>query len=134
MDVNIDISPDTLDLTSVAREELITAYIELPKSYNPKDIDVSTLHLAKNIPAQKRLIDIVDHDRDGVFELMVKFERRLVADHLRDYLRKTKKVEGRVSLSLTGVIDGKRFEGTDTIFVTLKAQSRMTSNPNMEDK
>ncbi len=110
----IDIEPDTLDMTSVADEKSITACIELPLGHNPKDIDIGTVRLMKDIPAWERPIDVVDHDQDGIYELMVKFDRRLVID----YLESKGQVDGKVSLTLTGVVDGRLFEGIDTILVT----------------
>lgn len=114
---NIAIEPSTLDLGSAAAEKSITAYIELPKDYNPKAIDISTVYLMKDIPAWERPTDIVDHDQDGIYELMVKFDRQLVID----YLESTGQLEGEVSLVLTGAVDGKPFEGGDTIVVTRSA-------------
>lgn len=110
---NIDIEPDTLNLTSVAADKSIIAYIQLPKGYNPKSIGISTVRLMKDIPAWEKPIDVVDHNQDGIYELMVKFERQLVID----YLKRTGQIEGRVSLTLTGVVDGRMFEGIDTILV-----------------
>ena len=114
---DIDIEPGALDLSSEAAEKSITAYIELPRDYNPEAIDISTVYLVKDIPAWERPIDVVDHDQDGIYELMVKFDRQLVID----YLESTGQVEGEVSLVLTGAIDGKAFEGADTIVVTRSA-------------
>jgi len=109
----IGIEPDTLNLTSIAVDEPITAYIELPEGFDPKDIDVSTVRLLGGIPAWDRTIDVVDHDQDGIYELVVKFDRQLVID----YLVRQKQVEGEVSLTLTGVVDGRSFKGLDTILV-----------------
>ena len=114
---NIDIEPDTLDLASVGLEKSIIAYIELPAGYNPKRIDVSTVRLMKNIPAWERPVDVVDHDQDGIYELVVKFDRQLVID----YLSSKGLVEGKVSLSVTGIVDGRPFEGVDTILVVAKS-------------
>jgi len=111
---NIDIEPDTLDLSSVVREKSITAYIELPAGYNPKGIDISTVRLMKDIPAWERPVDVVDHDQDGIYELMVQFDRQLVIA----YLEKARQLEGKVSLTLSGVVDGRQFEGTDIIILT----------------
>jgi len=110
---DIDIEPDTIDFSSVA-DKSITAYIELPSGYNPKSIDIRTVRLLKDIPAWERPIDVVDHDQNGIFELMVKFDRQLVID----YLISKGLAEGKVSLTLTGVVDGRPFEGADTILVT----------------
>ena len=66
----------------------------------------------KDIPAWERQIGVVDHDQDGIYELMVKFDRQLVIEHLEGH------IEGIVSLTLTGVVDGRPFEGIDTILGT----------------
>ena len=95
------------------QEKSITVYRELPADYNPEDIDISRVRLMKDIPAWERPTDVVDHDKDGIYELMVKFDRQLVID----YLESTGQIEGRVSLTLTGVVDGRLFEGADTILV-----------------
>jgi len=108
----IDIEPDTLDL-GVSQQRFLTAYIELPKGYNPKSIDVNAVRLMEDIPAWERPIEIVDHDQDGIYELMVNFDRPLVIKHLVN----RGQVDGKVSLVLTGVVDGRPFEGADTILV-----------------
>jgi hypothetical protein len=110
---NVDICPDTIDLTSTAKEKSITAYIELPEGYEPDRIDISTVRLMKDIPALETPVDIVDHDQNGIYELMVKFDRQLVIDCLAG----EGQIEGRVSLSLTGIIDGRLFKGAHTILV-----------------
>ena len=113
---NIDIEPDTLDVTSVVAGKFITAYIQLPKGYDPKSIDISSVRLMEDIPAWEKVVDVVDHNQDGVRELMVQFDRQLVID----YLKRKEQIEGRVSLTLTGAIDGRMFEGVDTILVMVR--------------
>ena len=120
----VDIQPDTLDLTAVVRDKLITAYIELPEGYNPSGIDISTVRLMGEIPAWEGSIDIVDHDQDGIYELMVRFDRQQVIG----YLVSTKQIEGEVSLTLTGVVDGRLFQGMDTILVTSGAAGQTQSD------
>ncbi|MFC1992752.1 hypothetical protein ACFLV3_02930 [Chloroflexota bacterium] len=110
----VDIEPETLDLIGAAAEEPIIAYIELPEDYNPKSIDINTVRLMKEILPWERLIDVVDHDENGVYELMVKFDRYMVLG----YLEEAGEVEGKVVLTLTGVIDGRLFEGMDTVVLT----------------
>ncbi len=113
----IDIEPDTFYLSGQPEEESITVCIELPKGYNPKGIDVGTIRLMKDIPAWERPTDIVDHDQDGIYELMVRFDRWLVTD----YLVSQKLVEGRVSLTVTGIVDGRLFEGVVILLITRSA-------------
>jgi len=113
---NIDIEPDTLDVTTVAAGKFITAYIQLPKGYDPKSIDISSVRLMEDIPAWEKVVDVVDHNQDGINELMVEFDHQL----LIDYLKRKEQIEGRVSLTLTGAIDGRMFEGIDTILVMVR--------------
>jgi hypothetical protein len=108
---NIDIEPDTLALSGAVGEKSVTAYIELPEGYNPEDIDISTVRLMGDIPAWEGPIDVVDHDQDGIYELMVRFDRQLIID----YLEGRGWVEGRVSLFLTGTVGGRSFRGVGSI-------------------
>jgi len=125
IEANIDIEPDTLDPTSVAADKFITAYIQLPKGYNPKSIDIRSVRLMEDIPVWEKVVDIVDHNQDGVRELMVQFDRQLVID----YLKRKQQIEGRVALTLTGAIDGRMFEGVDIILVMVRKteQSEVTN-------
>ena len=110
----IDINPDTLNLSSAAIEKSITAYIELPTDINPKDIDISTVLLFGKISPLERSGDITDHDQNGVYELAVKFDRRVVVS----YLTSTKQVEGEIVFNITGVVNGQPFAGADIIGVS----------------
>ena len=111
----IDMEPDTLDIASVTGDELITAFVELPRDYDPKSIDVSTVRLMGDIPAWQRLLDIVDHDQDGTYELMVKFDLQPVIE----YLEGKGQVDGKVSFTLTGTVDGRPFDGEDIVLVIM---------------
>ena len=110
LEANIDIEPRILDLTRVTGGEPITAYIELPEGYDPSDIDTGTLRLMEDIPPCEKPIELVDRNNDGIYELMVQFDRQLVID----YLKKKGLTSGRVRLSLTGAINGRQFEGIHT--------------------
>ena len=55
------------------------------------------------------------HDQNGVYELMVTFDSQLVIKHLLS----KEQVDGKVTLTLTGVVDSKVFEGSDTILVRI---------------
>jgi hypothetical protein len=110
----IDIKPDALNLSSAAIEKSITAYIELPADVNPKDIDISTVLLFGKISALERSIDITDHDQNGVYELVVKFDWQIVVN----YLTSTKQVEGEIVFNITGIANGQPFAGVDTIVVS----------------
>jgi len=104
----VDIDPDTLNLKS--KGKWITCYIELPEGYDVAEIDVSTIMLNDLVPAESRPTGILDHDGDGVAELMVKFSRAAVQGLLGP--------ADQAELTVTGELaDGTLFEGTDTIRV-----------------
>jgi hypothetical protein len=105
----IDIKPDTLNLKSNGK--WITAYIELPESYDVADIDVSSVLLEGTIPARPRPVKVGDHDGDGIPDLKVKFDRQALIEYLDG-------TTGEVMLIVTGELDeGTPFEGGDTIKV-----------------
>jgi len=106
----IDIDPDTLNLRS--RGKWITAYIELPEGYSVKNIDVSTVRLIvenKNVPAELKPISIGDQDKDGIADLMVKFDRAAVEDLFP--------FPGAYTGTITGQVAGIAFKGSDNIRV-----------------
>jgi len=104
----IDIDPDALNLKSEGK--WITCYIELPEGYDVADIDVSTVVLNDLVPAESRPTGILDHDGDGILELMVKFSRSAVQGLLG--------TADEAELTVTGELaDGTPFEGADTIKV-----------------
>ena len=106
--VTVDVEPDTLNLKS--KGKWITCYIELPEGYDVADIDVSTVMLNDLVPAESRPTGILDHDGDGVLDLMVKFSRSGVQGILG--------TADQAELTVTGELaDGTPFEGTDTIRV-----------------
>jgi hypothetical protein len=115
VEATIDIDPDTLNLGS--RGKWITCYIELPAEYDPREINASTILLMDSLSPE---LDpkygfvksegsyIVDHDGNGVFERMVKFNRQEVMQLLDS--------EGDAVLTVTGQLqDGTEFQGKDTI-------------------
>jgi len=74
----IDINPDTLNLKSQSDKNAITAYIELPTGYDVGQIKVATVKLTVNeedIAAQLKPTSVGDYDKDGIADLMVKFDR-----------------------------------------------------------
>jgi hypothetical protein len=101
----IDLEPDTLNLKS--KEKFVTAYIELPQSYDVGQIDVSSIRLNDTVPALAKPAEIGDYDTDGVTDLMVKFDRAAVQDSLT--------VGEEVDVIITGEVAGIGFEGSDTI-------------------
>ncbi len=77
----LDFDPDTVNLAS--KGKWVTAYIELPKGYNVTDIVVSSLLLNDVVPADQSHKPIIgDVDHDGIPDLMVKFSRDALQQHL----------------------------------------------------
>ena len=107
----IDIDPDTLNLNS--KGKWITCYIELPGDYDVEDIDVRTIKLNDEVPAESRPTGIGDCDDDGIAELMVKFDSSAVQEILE--------AGDEVEITVTGELnDDTKFEGSDTIRVINK--------------
>jgi len=109
----VDINPDTLNLRS--RGRFITAYIELPEGYDPADIDVEMVYFAVDdsedfVPAERRPTAVRDHDRDGVDDLMVKFDRQAVQELLSAGEEVTLYVGGQLA-------DGTEFLGQGVVRV-----------------
>ena len=88
----------------------VTSYIELPEGYAAENIDVSTVTLDGIISAESSPTQVGDHDDDGIPDLMVKFDRQTLIGYLGE-------ATGEVTLTLTGDVDEKPFEGSDTIIV-----------------
>jgi len=104
----IDIDPDTLNLNS--KGKWITCYIELPGDYDVKDIDVSTIKLNDEVPAESRPTGVGDCDDDSIVELIVKFDRSAVQEILE--------AGDDVEITVTGELDDDtKFAGSDTIRV-----------------
>jgi hypothetical protein len=119
---DIDVDPDTLNPRS--RGRWITAYVELPLGYDPRDIDATTILLNDVLPPElnprygfvmSETSYIMDHDGDSVLERMVKFDRTLVEEILSPGLSVTVKIAGQLQ-------DGTEFEGTDAIKVIDSSQ------------
>jgi hypothetical protein len=116
-EVEIDFDPDTLNKDSSGR--WATVYLETPFACDPRDIDPNTILLNDVLPP---VLDphygwvhsedsyIVDHDGDGLWERMVKFNRREVADMLP--------VGDVITVTVTGsTYSGINFSGSDIIRV-----------------
>jgi hypothetical protein len=113
IEATVDIDPDTLNLKSQGK--WITCYIELPEGYDVHNIDVSTIMLNDQVPAEPRPCGIGDYDGDGMADLMVKFNRSAVEGILE--------VRDEVQIRVTGdLADGTLFQGTDTIRVIDKGR------------
>ena len=101
----MEIKPETLNLSSHGR--WVTAFIELPEGYHAADIDPDSVMLNGVVPAEKSRLG--DHDRDGVFDLMVKFDRQHTASLMGP--------GDAVEITVTGIVEGRRFAGADAIRV-----------------
>jgi len=111
-EVNID--PNTLYMKSEGK--WITCYIELPKGFDPNNIDVGSIRLKRedDIIAAVDISDPIkvgDYDSDSLPDLMVKFDRATVIQ----YLKNKNLSSGNLTLSVIGQISDKFFAGTDTI-------------------
>lgn len=122
IEATVDVDPDTLNLKS--NGEWITAYIELPTGYDVANIDVGSIVLTVDggdfyvDPAAPTAIG--DYDLDGVSDLMVKFNRAAIRDHLIGVDVDTE--DGRfynVDFDVTGTVDTTTFLGTDTVRVRI---------------
>lgn len=103
----IDIDPDTLNLKG--KGKWITCYIELPSDYNVVDINISTILLNDTLSSETSPTEIGDYDNDGIYDLMVKFDREKLIRLLE---------VGEVSLMVTGkLMNEKEFKGSDIIKV-----------------
>ncbi|GAH61654.1 unnamed protein product, partial [marine sediment metagenome] len=118
----VDIDPDTLNLKS--NGQWITAYIELP-GYDVNDIDMASIMLTTDFDEGfTKEVDLEapiafgDYDEDGIPDLMVKFDRAALVNHLGE-----PDIDGgdkfyNVLLTVTGkLLDETPFGGTDIIRV-----------------
>jgi beta propeller repeat protein len=103
----IDFDPDTLNLKS--KGNYVTVYIELPRGYLVTQIDISSIRLNGTVPALAKPKAIGDYDKDGIPDLMVKFDRAAV--------QKILALGNQVEITITGKVAGVDFEGSDTIRV-----------------
>jgi hypothetical protein len=116
------LTPSVLNLKS--RGRWIAAFIELPKGYDIKDIDLSTITLNQTI-----------HQRSGCTYfgksscLMIKFERQAVIDLiLRNHQCGKRLRLEKVTLTIAGKLkDGTVFQGSDTVTVLWKSILRNPS-------
>ena len=84
------------------------AWIEPPAPYDAHSIDVASLLVNGSVAvAARSRIKFVDHDRDGIMELLVRFERDAVAATLP--------ATGAPVVELTGTIAGLPFVAADTL-------------------
>ncbi|MBW2021145.1 MAG: RHS domain-containing protein [Deltaproteobacteria bacterium] len=112
IEATIDIDPDTLNINSKGR--WITCYIELPEAYDVADIDVSTVVLEGSVYAKPCPTNVGDHDKDGIADLLVKFDRSEVGSLLEP--------GEEVTVTIDGEVEGILFAGEDTIRVIDKGK------------
>jgi len=121
VEAEVNCNPSTLNLKSEG--QWITAYIELPESYNVGDINVSSIWLNYTIPANLKPTAIGDYDNDTIPDLMVKFDRAKVIQCILDNINMTELLRKRfmaVTLTVTGYLnDGTPFKGSTTIRVRM---------------
>jgi subtilase family serine protease len=103
----INFDPDTLSRKS--KGNWVTVMIELPAGHKPEEIDVASIRLEGTIPAESRPYELGDSDKDGIPDLMVKFDRNKVINLLPN--------GERVSVHVTGKAGSVTFEGVDVIRV-----------------
>ena len=107
LSARVDLDPGTINLGNSA--PCVTAYIE-PAGFNPADIDLRSLRLSGSVSAVPKFGKVVDHDANGVLELMVKFSRAALDPLL---------TSGVNQLTVTGsLVTGEEFNGSDTVRVT----------------
>jgi hypothetical protein len=117
---SIDIDPNTLNMKS--NEQWITCYVELPQGYDVNNINLNTVLLNKAVYAENnpkygfvKNPEITDRDKDGLPELMVKFDKAALQAKIQS--------GDSVTVPLTGNVikDGIPipFQGTDIVDVIL---------------
>jgi subtilisin family serine protease/DNA-binding beta-propeller fold protein YncE len=72
----IQVDPATLNLASQGKT--VRAALQLPPLYDPHDVVISTVSLNGHVFAKPKPISFEDGNRDGVEELVVKFDRAAV--------------------------------------------------------
>lgn len=112
---SFDLKPDTLNVNSNGK--VVTGYIELPAGFDVASIDLSSVALkidGVSIPALAAPSAVGDYDGDGVLDLMVKFDAALV---------KAQADEGIEAMTVSGMVSGIPFAGTDNVRVVAKGGS-----------
>lgn len=102
----VDFKPDVLNLRS--KGKWVTVYIELPNGYDVSEINIFSIRLNEKISAEPCPVDVGDYDRDGVKDLMVKFDREKVKSILKT---------GMQTITITGTVAGTPFHGSDKVLV-----------------
>jgi hypothetical protein len=105
------LTPSVLNLRSKGR--WITAYIELPKGYDVKDIDLSAITLNETIRPRLGCMCF----GKGISCLMIKFERQEVTDLILSGQQFGRRFRfEKVTLTIAGKLkNGTAFQGSDTV-------------------
>ncbi|WFN33477.1 hypothetical protein L1S32_06340 [Methanogenium sp. S4BF] len=118
---SVDINPDVINLGS--NGNFVTAFIELPQEFDPSAIVEDSVCVATVNGQSIDLLSIEprnvgDYDEDDIPDLMVKFDRQIIADSLS---------EGEHEITLLGQLnDGTYFSGMDS--VTVKSSPKQNAN------
>ena len=120
LSANLRFIPSVINLRDPAK--WLTTYIE-PSGFAPASIDLQSLRLQGSIAPSPRFAKVVDHDRNGNPELMVRFSREALDPLL---------TPGRYALTVTGSLrTGQPFSGTDSVSVVSSGSSMVISvSPN----
>jgi len=109
-----DLTPNTLNLAS--RSLWVTGFLEPVSPFAASNIDIASIRLNGTVPVDPGAPTVIaDHNGNGVPDLMVKFNR--VAVEL------TVPEGDNVPITVTGMVDGHSFLGTDYIRVRRVAVS-----------
>lgn len=103
IEAQVRITPKILNIKSHGR--WVTAYIFLPEPHKEKNIDINSVKLWYNSDFVQAKWGIATKH-----SLMVKFSRN-------DVIKMLGSEKGRIKLSVTGLVNGIEFSGTDTITV-----------------
>ena len=108
INATLKIDPEVLNLN--AEGKWITAYIELPENYDLNNINLESILLNDLINAEIQDTSISDFDKDGIPDLIVKFDRSSVNNILEP--------GENVEIIVSGLLnDETKFIGIDTIRV-----------------
>ncbi len=114
LSATLALDPKTLNVGSQADKNAVTAYIEFGSGYEADQVDVTSVRLRvgeREVCAQTRPVEFGDYDRNGIGDLMLKFNRQEVISALGT-------LTGDVSVKVTGkMLDGTAFESHASINV-----------------
>lgn len=106
INATLDVKPDILNLQS--NRKWITAYIELPETYNVEDINLDLILLNGLITPDIESAEISDFDNDGILDLRLTFDRVAVQALFE--------TEGNFEVVITGeLVDETPFIAKDII-------------------